>query len=87
MEEARYSGEQFIHSDSQLGLGVDSVRKLFSAWSTSLQTYLFTFWPPGPLDLLNETSPISCGTELGVKFATHFLAEASSSALGADDVD
>lgn len=36
--------------------------------------YLLTFWPPGPEDLLKETSPSLRGIVLAVNEASHFLA-------------
>lgn len=41
--------------------------------------YLFTFWPPGPDDLLNETSQMLRGIVSASKFANQRLAASSSS--------
>lgn len=50
-----------------------------------LKTDLFTFWPPGPLDLAYETSPVESGMPAREKLASHWRAavmEGSSEARG-----
>lgn len=41
-------------------------------------TDLFTFWPPGPLDRLKDSSPIWRGTVLESRVFSHSLASSTS---------